>query len=176
MSKPWSPRSSRARSEGGFTFIEALVGMALLSVVGVATSRGLSQALRSVARTGASLASSARLARLDDTVRSLSARVRAPFWAGGHAVVSGPDELRVGWLDGESERELCLSFHDGVVTVGDGRLAERYAGFLSAGFSVVTDAQERTAGVRLDLLLSDTSRVTVLARLGSVPLLEASTR
>jgi prepilin-type N-terminal cleavage/methylation domain-containing protein len=163
-------------SDDGFTFVEVLVAIALLSVVGVATSRGLSQALRSVGRTGVSLAQSARLARLDDSLRSLSGRIRVPYWAADQAIATGADELRVGWLDGDPERELSLGFRDGVLAVGDGRTVERYAGFGNARFSVLPDQDGRTVGIGLELLLSDGSRVTVLARLGSMPVRGGSAR
>lgn len=167
MRRHWRRRCSRARSEAGFTFVEVLVGLVLLSVVGVALARGVSGALAATGRISASLTQSARLARLDDSLRSLCARIRTPYWEPGQSVMVTNDGIRIGWLDGEPGGELALGFRDGVLTVGDGRTVERYLGFHGASFTPIEEGESHVRALEVELDLADSRRIAIVARMGS---------
>jgi hypothetical protein len=168
MRRLWRRRSSRERSEAGFTFVEVLIGLVLLSVVGVALARGVSGALGATGRISASLTQSARLARLDDSLRSLCARIRTPYWEPGQSVTATDYGIRIGWLDGEAGGEIALGFRDGVLTLGDGRTVERYLGFHGASFTPIEEGDSRVRALRVDLELADSRRIAIVARMGSV--------
>ena len=172
MRRPRPRPFSRARNEEGFTFLEVLVGLVILSFLGAALAGSVSAALRTALRIDASLRRSSRMLRIDDTLRSLAARVRTPYWAASHAVSTVEGELRVGWLDGDPDRRLSIGFHDGVLTIGDGESASRFDGIDGALFSLTEDEESRVSCLRLELDFGGSRELTIVARLGGEPLRE----
>lgn len=171
----WHRPHLRRTSEDGFTFVEVLVGLLIVSILGTAVATGLSGALRVVDRIQARLLESARLLRLDDGVRDLAERVRVPYFSSGHDATSTEYGLSIAWIDGDPDRTASVEFRDGTIFVSDGGTAQQYPGFAGARATLVEDPDRGVYVLRLDVILADAQEITIIARLGSSPLARGST-
>jgi hypothetical protein len=157
------------RHEGGSTFLEVLVALAILSLLGVGAWNAASVSLRLASGIRTRILEASRLLELDDRLRSLTSRVRTPYWAAGHSMTLAVGECRVAWLDGDPLRSLALSFHGGVLSLGDGEAAATYADFRRADFLSALDADGDPFGLSVELETRDGRVVTVTGRFGGAP-------
>jgi hypothetical protein len=155
--------------ESGSTFLEVLVALGILSLLGVGAWNAASVSLRLASAVRAKTLESSRLLELDDRLRALASRVRTPYWAAGHGVALAEGECRVAWLDGDPARSLVLSFREGVLSVGDGEGAMAYRGFRHAGFLTALDAEGLPFGITVELETQEGRALTVIGRFGGAP-------
>jgi prepilin-type N-terminal cleavage/methylation domain-containing protein len=175
-------RTQRARSstsrdtDDGFTLIEVLVGMAILSLLGVAVWGGVTAALRAVSRSHDAALANARLLQLDDRFRAGAGRIRPPWWEPGLAIEESDGTWRIPFLDGAPERALTVTLKDGTLSIDDGEVATQYAGVSSATVGLQKDESGAAYGATLDVEGPGFGRLTFLALLGGVPVHERSGR
>jgi hypothetical protein len=149
--------------------LEVLAALLILSLLGIGAWNAVSVSLRLVTRIHDKVLASVRLLELDDRIRDLAGRVRAPFWAPDHAAIMA-DGVTVPYLDGNPDKSLSLSFRDGKLVVGDGEIISRYIDFMIADFSMAVDSQNMIFGITVALEEKDGERVSITARFGSTPL------
>lgn len=101
--------------------MEVLVTVLLLSTLGLALWSGVSVSVRLGRRALGDALAAARLVRMDGILRRAAGRVRTPFWEPGPVVETGPDWLRVAWLDADPLLGICLERRGDllIVHVGD---------------------------------------------------------
>ncbi len=102
--------------------MEVLVTVLLLSTLGIALWSGVSVGVRLGRRALGDALAAARLVRMDAMLRQAAERVRTPFWEPGPVVETGPDWLRIAWLDGDPSKGIQLERRGDllIVHVGDG--------------------------------------------------------
>jgi len=105
-------------SEGGFTFVEILVSLLLVSVLGLVIWSGLARGENLVRRTFRGTADAVRILQLDTALRKAAGRVVVPYWEAGPEVETAGDSVRVSWLDGQARRYLSLERRGGLLAVG----------------------------------------------------------
>lgn len=157
------------RPEGGWTFLEVLVALAVLSLLGVGAWDAAAVSLRLASGIRERTLEASRLLELDDRLRGLALRVRTPYWAGSHEVSLADGSCRVAWLDGDRDKGLLMAFRDGTLTVGDGENAASYPGFRRAVFLSALDAENRPFGVSVELETEGGRVLTVTGRFGGAP-------
>jgi prepilin-type N-terminal cleavage/methylation domain-containing protein len=157
------------RHEDGFTFLEVLVALAILSLLGVGAWNAASVSLRLASGIHGRILEASRLLELDDRLRALSSRVLTPYWAAGHAMTLDSGECRVAWLDGDPGKSLALSFRGGVLSVGDGETAATYSDFRRADFLSALDGEGRPFGLSVEMETRDGRVFTVTGRFGGAP-------
>jgi prepilin-type N-terminal cleavage/methylation domain-containing protein len=157
------------RTEDGWTLMEVLVAMAVLSLLALGAWNAAAVSLRLASGIRERTLEASRLLELDDRLRALASRVRTPYWAGGHGVSLADGGCRVAWLDGDPQKGLLMAFRDGVLTVGDGETAASYPGFRRAAFLSALDAEGRPYGVSVDLETEGGRALAVTGRFGGAP-------
>ncbi len=163
-------RSSTSRdADGGFTLVEVIVGMAILSLLGVAVWGGTTAALRAVSRAHDAALGNARLLELDDRFRAAAFRIRPPWWESELAVEDSNDTWRIPFLDGAKDRFLVVSVKDGILSIDDGEIATQYAGVTTASLALEKDESGTPFAAALEVEGRDTGHLTILARLGGMP-------
>ena len=115
---PESSFRNEPSSDGGFTFVEILVSLLLVSLLGLVIWSGLARGENLVRRTSRGTADAVRILQLDTALRKAAGRVRVPYWETGPQVEAGEDFLRVSWLDGQAQLYLSLGRRDGLLAVG----------------------------------------------------------
>jgi len=157
--------------EEGFTLLETLVAMVVLSALGVGAWVAVDVAWRSVERFHAGSRAGAEVLRLDDRLRACAGRVRPPWWGGEPALEVAGDTWHITCLDGDPSRVLALSWRAGVLSIDDGTTTTRHTGFADIGLSPSLDGTGRPFGIELDLAAAPLGRFAIVARYGGRPLM-----
>ena len=171
---PRATRLSSRASEEGFTLLETLVAMVVLSAIGIGVWAAVTVSSQSVTRSRASGRAAAELLQIDDRLRACVSRVCAPWWSPAPTIQGGGGSWSIPYLDGAADRSLGISWKDAALLIDDGATVSRYPGFTSASVAPALDADRRPFGVELALEGRYLGRVTIVARFGSVELRDRS--
>jgi prepilin-type N-terminal cleavage/methylation domain-containing protein len=162
-------KSPFRRREQGFTLVEVLIGMAIMSILGLAVWTAVTVGLRTAGRLHDGALANARLLLLDDRLREAVGRVRVPWWIAEPAVETAPGAWSIPWLDGEPDRKLVISWHDEAVWIDDGQYVSRHPGMTSVVVQPGLEGRDAALGITLAAVRSDTTSVRIVARYGSAP-------
>jgi Tfp pilus assembly protein PilV len=168
-------RFSRA-SEDGSTILEVMVALLVLSLLGMGAWNAAAVSLRQAGRIQKKVRENAGLLQMDEMLRGMAVRIRAPFWAGEHSLEITDGEAAVPFMDADPEKRLILSFRQNVFSISDGETTVPYPGYTSASFSEARDKDDRICGVTVELAAGDGEGISITARFGSMPLAEAGGR
>ena len=163
-------QSRSLKNSDGFTFIEILVSMFAMSLLGIVLWSGFLNAQGLVRRAFRTASESIRTLQLDDALMLLASRVRIPYWESASGARSDSTTLRVPWLDGERTNILVLEKQDGRLAIrveksGDSTYLTTFSGQVNE----VSDATTRSA-IRIDLSSNvDGESLVLLAGFGSNP-------
>jgi prepilin-type N-terminal cleavage/methylation domain-containing protein len=159
-------RSTSRPGEEGFTLLETLVGMVILSALAVGAWTATTVAWRSVARFRESALSGVQLLKLDDRLRDCAARVRPPWWGGEPCLQAAGRTWSISCLDGDPDKTLTLAWRDGVLWIDDGTRVSRHPGFSSAALSPALDEAGAPLGIELSLERERFGGLAIIARYG----------
>jgi prepilin-type N-terminal cleavage/methylation domain-containing protein len=162
-------RSPPRPGEEGFTLLEVLVGLVIISLLGVGMWTAVAVAWRSVERFRESARTGSLVLELDDRFRSCAARVRPPWWGGEPELrADGHATWRISCLDGDPGKTLTLSWRNGVLAIDDGERIARYRGFTDVDLSPARDDTGMPFGVELSIEVEHLGRLTIVARYGGM--------
>jgi hypothetical protein len=129
--------------------MEVLVTVLLLSALGLALWSGMSAAVRLGRRVVGEAVAAARLSQLDRVLRREALRVRTPYWATGPRAESGPDSLRVSWLDGQPSGTLLLERRGSLLVVRSDGPPAVFGPFANLEFDVFRGGTDHPQGLRV---------------------------
>ncbi len=132
--------------------MEVLVTVLLLSTLGIALWSGVSVGVRLGRRALGDALAAARLVGMDGMLRRAAERVRTPFWEPGPVVETGPDWLRIAWLDGDPSEGICLERRGDllIVHVGDDQPVA-FGPFAGVDFGLYRGGGEGPRGLRVSV-------------------------
>ena len=99
-------RSSSRESEEGFTLLEVLIGMVVLSILGIGVWAAVTVSFQGVARLRAGALASTQVLQIDDRLRGCAGRVRAPWWTAPPTPAADRASWRIPYLDGDPGKAL----------------------------------------------------------------------
>ncbi len=157
-------------NENGWTILEILVALFVVSSLGICAWQAVGVSLRLSARLQDAMLAGSRLIQLDDRIRGFAARVLPPYWAPDNIVEIRDGTVRVPYLDGDPSKDFTMSFLKGVLVVGDGVSATQYLDFPMVTFSPAGDKGDRSYGIQMEVSGNDGKAVVIFARFGGVPI------
>ena len=93
----------RSDSENGFTFIEVLVSLLIISLVGMVLYASFSAGFRGIEKSKAEMRTAVRRLQTDSIIRSAAGSVRIPYWITEYEMTAAGETLEFPWYDGEKE-------------------------------------------------------------------------
>ena len=160
------PRLSSSATDQGFTFVEVLVAVALLSTLCLfiweASARGgttVGSLITGVRRNG-------QLVELDAALRSYTQRVVTPYWLSGSVTQQSPEGLTVSYLDGNQKNALRISFHDHALIVSDGVQSLVVDGVQDASADIATPPSNPVPVLVLTVRFKGREPTRIIAGLG----------
>ncbi len=194
-----SSRLNAPRSDRGFTFIEVLVSLTILSLISLVVWAGLRNARTLIERISYKGSATAKVVQLDTFLRSSCLKVRPPFWLTALEVQSSEDRLSIPYYEGEPDRHLVLEVDGSYLRIrsepgedrktqatesstlptgnGPGAVSLRFGPFeeITLGTVVQEDQEGRFPwGVEVRLLTETEAPLTLTCRLGGTPLASGS--
>jgi len=154
-------------NEEGFTLLETLVAMVVLSILGVGVWAAVTVSAQGAAGSRASARAGTQVLQIDDRLRACVGRVRAPWWMPAPAVEESDGGWRIACLDGDPGKSLGISWKTAVLSIDDGGTVSRYVGFTSVHLTPAVHMDGRPYGVELALEGKYVGRVSIVARFGS---------
>ena len=180
MKEPQTVRCNLSKrsygSSPGFTLLETLVTLVLVSLLVLVLSTGVIGSQRLTADATGAAASTTRLLQLDRYLRKTVGRIVIPYWVGPVSLDALAGPLQLPYLDGERELILVLETRERGLVVRtpedpEGRWFGPFAAVTAE--TVVTDG--RLAGVRVLVDIGQGPRTTTIeAAIGSNPMREGS--
>jgi prepilin-type N-terminal cleavage/methylation domain-containing protein len=162
------------KNEEGFTFIEILVSMVLLSVLGVTIWTGLISSQGLIRKIISEASMSAKILQLDNFVRQHVNQVKIPFWEGkikAEAVESG---LAIPYLNSDYEDMLIFKISRDMLLIGSKKTGQftAFGPFNDIGFQLWEGDEEKLLGVKLSVSFGTKvdNNVIIYARFGGNPL------
>lgn len=191
---PFGERAKRTNKDG-FTFLEILVSLVLLSVLASVLVFGVFRAQNLFGLITDRAISGVKLLQLDTSVRSLAANVRIPFWMDTVEINQKETLLAIPYLDGDptqylifetrsehlytriekrepylTEPHLWRRWIGEELSKPSSRAERSFGPFTDIRFELAVDEESRMLGVGLyvTLLDKDDREVFILARFGSI--------
>lgn len=159
--------------ESGISTIEALVALAIISIVGMAILGGASTSFKAIGRVRDAAIDTAAVFAIDDWLRSDMEKVRIPYWAQSSQITINDTMIEFPWYEGMQEHTFRLYVSDGSLyaEIADPHNVSRrkIANVTSFKGELITDEGMLPTALRISYGIRDKDYVSVLP-FGSSPL------
>lgn len=165
---------STFKNEKGFTFIEILVSMVLLSVLGITIWAGLINSQGLIRKIISEASTSAKILQLDNFVRQNTNKVKIPFWEGKIKIDGEESGLAIPYMNAEYADKLIFKTSENMLLIGSKKAGQfnAFGPFDNIGFKLWEGDGGKPLGVELSVSSGkkDSDQVTIYARFGGNPL------
>lgn len=162
------------KNEEGFTFIEILVSMVLLSVLGITIWTGLISSQGLIRKIISEASMAAKILQLDNFVRQNANKVKIPFWEGKIKTEAGESGLAIPYLNSDYEDILIFKTRENMLLIGSKKTGQfnAFGPFKDIGFQLWEGDGEKPLGIKLSVTsgTKGNDRVIIYARFGGNPL------
>jgi prepilin-type N-terminal cleavage/methylation domain-containing protein len=100
--------------EDGFSFIEVLVSLLIISLVGVVLYASFSTGFRAIEKAQTEVRTAVRHLQADHLIRSAAGAVEIPYWVTDYEMAAGENTLDLPWYEGEKESKT-VQLPEGVI-------------------------------------------------------------
>jgi prepilin-type N-terminal cleavage/methylation domain-containing protein len=98
------------KHDDGFTLVETLTAIAVISIAGLALLSGVSTATRALEKAKARAMYATRLLNADERLRELIGQVAIPFWERNADILAHAETLELPWYQGQKDAVLRIVF------------------------------------------------------------------
>jgi type II secretory pathway pseudopilin PulG len=131
-----------SKQEEGFTIIEALAAIGIISAAGMIVLGVLSSSIKGIDRARESLGLGAKLLLTDDLIRRKTGAVRLPYWERGFNIIEDNSSIQIPWYRGRAGDYLRFFWDEDSLSMETGSGEERETLVLLEG----------TDHIRIDIL------------------------
>ena len=179
MSSSKPDKSIFSRNDDGFTLLEMMVGLVILSLIGVVLWQGISHTGRLFEKISSGLFSTIRTVQMDQYLREETAKIKAPFWMEDLQIQENDGRsLSIPYLDGDADRYLVFEYRDDYLHVSETKQGSEgatkalvFGPFKEAAFDVMKNERDREYGIKFSVYPGRSSNaIDIVARFGSNPL------
>jgi hypothetical protein len=161
---------ARGRAAGGFSTIEAMVALLLLSLVGLVAVEAVAGGRRASGASSARAAAAVRLLQADTALRRAVGAIRIPYWVGHVEAGAVEGGFSLPYRGGEESRSLRIVVSDGWIvldTESDDTPARRLGPFAQASVEPVFEDGQLWGAKAIVQVFERSEPVELRARIGS---------
>jgi prepilin-type N-terminal cleavage/methylation domain-containing protein len=171
-------KSTLSRNDDGFTLLEIMVGLAILSLIGVVVWQGIAHTGRLFEKISSSLFSTVRTVQMDQYLREETAKIKAPFWIKGFQVhENGGQSLSIPYMEGDPDRFLVFEYKGEYLHIGETKQGSEvvdtmltFGPFKEVAFETAKNEREQEYGIKFSVSPGNSPEVIeIVARFGSNP-------
>jgi prepilin-type N-terminal cleavage/methylation domain-containing protein len=181
--------TKKNKTDYGFTYIELLIAIIIMSLLIIGVSQGLLTGTRILEKATVHTTTTGSILHMDNLIRENVARIYFPFWSGEINIEEGENNIEIPFFDGNKDTYLTFSMQDNYLNIAVKRPADDFSAdnvesgykldpiqsfgkFSSADFKPATTPETGVVGVELTLqpLENKNPPVTIIARFGSLPI------
>ena len=179
MSSLKPEKSILSKNDDGFTLLEIMVGLVILSLIGVVVWQGISHTGRLFEKISSSLFSTIRTVQMDQYIRDETAKIKAPFWIKDLRVQeNGGQSLSIPYLEGDADRFLVFEYKGEYLHIGEKKQGSEgaetmlaFGPFKEVAFEMAKNEKEHEYGIKFSVYPGKSLKVIeIVARFGSNPL------
>ncbi|MBN1687359.1 MAG: prepilin-type N-terminal cleavage/methylation domain-containing protein [Spirochaetales bacterium] len=175
MPRPGTFFSRRdCRSDDGFTLIEVLVSLLILSIIGLVVWRGSILATRVLSTSTESSMATTKILQLDDSLRREIEKIQMPFWLREIKIEQTEHGITLPYYQGDPDNSLTIAAAGNYLDVSNSSREQAFRLGPFPGLRVETayDAQTNPIGVRVQIAPAGNrlSQEGLFFRFGSSPL------
>jgi hypothetical protein len=155
-----------------------MVGLVVISLIGVVVWQGVSHTGRLFEKVSSSLFSTVRTVQMDQYLREETAKIKQPFWIKDFKVQENAGHaLSIPYLEGDADRFLVIEYKDDYLRVcekkrgsEDIEAMQAFGPFEDVVSEIARNEEGREYGVKFSVRQRQTSKsVHIVARFGSNP-------
>ena len=137
-------------SKSGYTFIELIIALVILSILGVGMWQGLVRVSRLLDRIYVVHSGISSTVVMDERIREEVSRIIIPFWIPGVPVTEDKDGVAIDFYNGEKGKALCFRFTDNYLIMGDdnGKVLCSFGPFSDVRIETHRNPQGVATGIR----------------------------
>ncbi len=152
----------------GFTLLEALIALTIISLIGTSVFMVFSRTLMFAGKIRNLNRTNRELIDLEITLRKTVSRIQPPFWAAVSGSRGPGNSLKIPWWNGKKDAFLEIQNADNVLAVRTPEGETLFTGFTGLKFSYLEDPYGRITGISLVLKDPDREEITFRCTFGSI--------
>lgn len=159
----------RAEREAGTTTIEALVAIAIVSLMGAVLLSGAGGGIRAARRAVEAASHASTLLRADDSLRAACSRVLVPYFERAPFIGGSGASIQISWYGGKKDALLRVFGEDGALVVSVPGASFRLPSVTDVAAEPFAPSKGSPRAVRFTYTVGNREYVTI-APLGAWPL------
>lgn len=148
-SKNYKNTGKRSVSENGFTLVEALIALTLISLIGVPVLAVFSDTVNFTGKIKELTRWNREMIALERVLRHSVSQIEIPFWISDIEVNESIGIIKVPYWNGKVSSFLEIEVEDGVFKISTADEVTVFKGYNGFKFDLLEDNQSRTIGLSL---------------------------
>ncbi len=139
---------------GGFTFLETVISLVIVSVIGLSAAGLFASAASFEKKTNSQINSNNQLLLLDRYMRLHVSRIKIPYWVDIRqepGFISDQQHLSIPFFEGEEDSILDIDLHNGILRIETPGEEKVFTGLRRSTISIFEDRRGFPLGVTLNL-------------------------
>jgi hypothetical protein len=168
----FNTRKKKNNPEGGFTLIEVLFTIFLLSVLGLVIVSAIITGQRLYEKNQKAIESSFSLLQLDSFLRKYASRIIPPFWVLPDSLSFDCLPCEIPYYNGDPNKALAILFEEGMLKI---KLPEEeyepaFGPYEDVKIGPALNQEDDLVGLEVILTLKNKEEITITARFGGFPI------
>ena len=160
--------SGPKKKDSGFTLIEALIALTIVSLIGIPVFMVFSETVTFTGKIKDLTRWNMELIGLERVLRKSVSQIMIPFWINDIEVSKGINIIKVPYWNGEVSSFLEIEVEDGDLKISRPKDSTIFKGYDGFEFDFLEDSQSRTIGLSLIIKKNKKDDLTFHCTFGSV--------
>ena len=141
----------KIRNNEGFTLIETLIAITLVSLIGLPVFMVFSDTVSFTAKVKDLNRWNKELVQLERVLRKSASEVQIPFWISDIELTEEAGRLSVPYWNGDADLVFEMEIEDTVLKITTPERSTVFNGYDEAEFNILKDSQSRTIGLSINV-------------------------